>query len=478
MSAPPPGSAETAADARAAGTREALLSHLPPAPARLLLVPAPPGLAGQLRRAGYEVPEEASGTPFDAAVLLPEAGADPAARLAAMRPRLAAAGRLLAVGGPPPEDVRLLRRRLYEAAFAVLAEEPIGEAGGTLAVARPARHRVRPYREGDETAILDLFARAFHHRRNVERWRWAYAENPYGDRRISLALDDEDRLAAHYAGYPVRMWSEDGWAGGGRDGPGAVECLHVGDTMTAPEARRVGRGATNLLTRTVRHFYATWCEGRVAFNYGANTGKIQRFSRRTAGARRLEAAPFRTRALDRPWAAPGGWAARLAGWRVERIAVRGGFDERFDDLWRRCRGAYRLLVERDRRYLAWRYAAPDVEYSVWTVSRRGRLAGWAVFRLEGERLVWGDAMFDPRQPRAAAVLLARAAAAPEHRGARRIEGWLTDRPAWWGQVVSRLGFVAEPEPEDLGLVYVPFEVDPGEAFAKHLYYTKADTDLF
>jgi hypothetical protein len=475
MSAPPPGPAETAAASRAAGIRETLLSHLPPAPARLLLVPPAPGLAGRLRQAGYEVAEEASGEPFDAAVLLPEAGADPAARLAAVRPRIAAEGRLLVVADLPPEGVRLLVRRLYEGAFAVLAEEPFGGAGGTLAVARPARHRVRPYGEGDETAILDLFARAFHHRRSVERWRWAYAENPYGNRRISLAVDGEDRLAAHYAGYPVRMWSEDGWGG---ERPGAVECLHVGDTMTAPEARRVGRGATNLLTRTVRHFYATWCDGRVAFNYGANTGKIQRFSRRTAGARRLEAAPFRTRPLDRPFAAPDGWAARLAGWRVERIAARGGFDERFDELWRRCRGAYRLLVERDRRYLAWRYAAPDVEYSVWTVSRRGRLAGWAVFRREGERLVWGDALFDPRQPRAAAVLLARAAAAPEHRGARRIEGWLSDRPAWWGRVVAGLGFAAEPEPEDLGLVYVPFEIDPGEILAEHLYYTKADTDLF
>ena len=27
-------------------------------------------------------------------------------------------------------------------------------------------------------------------------------------------------------------------------------------------------------SRTVRHFYATYCAGRVALNYGANTGKM------------------------------------------------------------------------------------------------------------------------------------------------------------------------------------------------------------
>ena len=332
---------------------------------------------------------------------------------------------------------------------------------------------MRPYRPGDEAAILDLFEQAFHLRRSVERWRWEYDENPYGNRRISLAVDEAGRLAAHYAGYPVRMWSA---AGLGGAAPGALDCLQIGDTMTAPEARRVGRGRTNLLTRTVHHFYATWCAGRVAFNFGANTGKIQRFSRRTAGALRLEDVPFRTRPLPGPaFAAPGPLAARLGGWRVERVAT---FDARFDDLWRRSRGAYRLLVERDRRYLAWRYATPGVEYFVWTVTPAAA-AGRLVRPAPGGRAAdLGRRAVRPAEPAAAAMLLSRATAAPEHRAARRIEGWLTPRPAWWGRQVAGLGFTAEPEPEDLGLVFVPFEVDPGDAFAADLYYTKGDFDLF
>jgi hypothetical protein len=335
-------------------------------------------------------------------------------------------------------------------------------------------YRVRAYADGDETAILDLFRRAFHVERSVERWRWAYAENPYGNRRASLAVDAAGGVVAHYAGYPVRFWSD-------ADGAGrSFEAHHVGDTMTAPGVRGVGRRASSLLALTMRHFYATWCSGRVAFNFGVNTGKIQRFSRRTAGALRFEEVAYRVRPLaatgSAPWPAPGPLRRRFAGWGVERIAA---WDERFDDLFARVRGAYRFLVERDRRYLAWRYGAfPETGFAAWAVSRRGRLAGWGVFRRRGERLVWGDALFDPAEPRAPALLLAGATEAAENRGVDAVEGWFPDRPPWWSERLAALGFERRPEPQDLGVVYVPFEVDPGPAMAEHWYYTKGDFDLF
>ena len=42
--------------------------------------------------------------------------------------------------------------------------------------------------------------------------------------------------------------------------------------------RHVGRGPTSILGRTALHFYETFCEGKVAFNYGFNVANIQRFS--------------------------------------------------------------------------------------------------------------------------------------------------------------------------------------------------------
>lgn len=512
---PPPASEPPGAGALAETLGSRLQDALPAPPADVLLLAAPgpvtDRLAAALGEAGHSVlraplPEAAPGrrgggpdhgeqepeedgqaaaarTLHDAVVVLATGGArDPGPWMAAVAGRVRGDGRLVVAERLVPEAARRLDRSLLEHGYVELALESLPGAAGSgpggaalrLHTARPARHRVRPYREGDEAAILELFERAFHHRRSVEHWRWEYTANPLGNRRISLAVDGDDRLAAHYAGYPVRFWSD-------VDGPPRVlDALHVGDTMTAPEARRVGRGRTNLLTRTVRHFYATWCHGRVDFNFGANTGKIQRFSRRTAGARRLEAVPYRVRELPgAPFPAPAPLAARLAGWRVARVDDAEGIDGRWDALWRRVRGAYRFLLERDRRYVAWRYAAhPDVEYRIWTVLRFRRLVGWAVFRRQGDRLVWGDALFDPRHPQAPAVLLSRVVAAPENRDARCIEGWLTDRPAWWGRTVAELGFERRPEPEDLGYVYVPFRLDPSAAMEEHLYYTKGDCDLF
>ncbi len=249
--------------------------------------------------------------------------------------------------------------------------------------------------------------------------------------------------------------------------------------MTEPSVRQVGRGPTSLLGRTVRHYYARFCEGQVAFNFGVNTGNIQRFSLSFVGARRLEDLPYHVRDARLPVTVPRPWLTRLAGYRVERITR---FDERWDDLFRRVRGAYRLLVERDARYLEWRYArCPDTEYFIWAVFRRRRLVGWSVFRHRGERgerLAWGDALFDPRHPAALPVLLAHVLAAPEHRSAELVETWLTSRPAWCTEQVRALGFESRPEPQDLGFVFVPFEVDPEEDFREALYYTMGDSDLF
>ncbi len=518
-------------------------SHLPPPPARLAVSGPAAGAGGaaaaeaeELRRAlaerlevaGYQVVEravEGAGGPAAAsdAVLLLAAGAPEADHLEALRRHLPEEGRLLLLndvgegpGAPPEERLEAARertRRLYAAGFAILAEAVASEGGAGLpdgpalvgddpavdgphlTVARRAEHRVRAYRPGDEAAILDLFATVFHHRRSLARWRWAYEDNPYGRHHVSLAVDPDSRPVAHYAGYPVRVWAAPGVLA---PEAGSVPAIHVGDTMTAPGARRVGRRRTSLLTRTTNHFFAAFSRGRVAFNYGANVGKVQRFYRRAAGAHRLEDAPYRSRHLDgRPFAgAPGPLRRTLQGWRVERLPAPARSPERWgagtplaeelDDLWRRARAAYRMLVERDRRYLAWRYAAPDTAYHLWAVYRRRRLVGWGVFRHEirgtggeaDERLVWGDALFDPGEARAPAALLAAVVAAPEHAGARRVEGWLCDRPGWWRRAVEELGFEARPEPEGLGLVYAPFTGDPAPALHRDFHYTKGDFDLF
>ena len=388
-----------------------------------------------------------------------------ASALRSLHASLAEGGRIFWAG--PPAHSRTLRAALPEAGFVIERRSLDGPDGAEILTARADRFVVRAYADGDEAQILPLFWRSFGVRRSRERWAWEYRDNPHGAHRISQAFDAGGQLVAHYAGYPV--WFH-------RSGPGGSErlpALQIGDTMTARHVRSVGRGPSSLFGRTLGHFYARFCEGTVAFNYGFNTDTAQKFSLRFASATRVEPVGFACRETSRPWPRPP-LRERLTGLRVERLA---GFDTRFDELFARVRDAYALLIERDRRYLTWRYAAcPESGYVSYAVCRRERLVGWAVLKPVGDRLVWGDALFDPAWPGAVARVLERAAA--DHPGARVIEGWLPPRPAWWGAIVGALGFERRPEPEDLSLMAVPFGWDPVEDFRGRLYYAKGDSDLF
>jgi hypothetical protein len=456
---------------------KSLTELLPASPRNLLLAGEGLGdLARELSAAGYAVrstPDLSTADPAaaagqDAVVLLGRDGERWEEALGAARRLLTDQGRLVIVNGGL--DPRRLVVALSEAGFVIL-KPPRGTAPAAAYLARRESFLVREYRPGDEEQILPMFQRSFYVERSLARWRWEYRENPYGELRISEAFTEDGRLVAHYAGYPVRFHRE---IDGERR---TLAALQIGDTMTEPAFRHVGRGPTSLLGRTVRHYYARFCDGQVAFNYGFNTGTIQRFSLSFVGARRLESLPFHVLDLARtPLAPPGRLRSRLAGYKVERITR---FDERWDRFFRRVSGAYRLLVERDVRYLEWRYArCPDVEYFLYAVFRRGRLAGWSVFRRKGERLLWGDALFDPGVPGAVRQLLAGTLADPAHRDVKSVAAWITHRPAWWEQRVRDLGFERQPEPDDLSLVFVPFDVDPEEDFRSHLYYTMGDSDLF
>lgn len=325
----------------------------------------------------------------------------------------------------------------------------------------------RPYREGNEAAILRLFEEVFYVHRTPERWAWAYRRNPYDNLKIALAFDAERRLGAQHAGYPVRFAGLV---------PEPVTAFHIGDLMSAPWARGIGRGPTSVLARTAAHFYEQFSVGQVGFHYGFHTASSLGFALRFMNARVVEPVTYRVRPIPGRSLEPGWLDRLLSGVRVVPIAR---FDERFDELWHRVRGAYGIALERDARYLNWRYAdCPDGEHRAYAVERKGRLLGWGVFRKKGERLLWGDALFDPAAPGTPARLLAHVLAAPESAGTTEIAGWFPPRPAWWDRILAGLGFETRPEPDGLAMTVVPFEVDPLERLRAEFYSTMGDGDLF
>jgi hypothetical protein len=329
-----------------------------------------------------------------------------------------------------------------------------------------ARFTVRAYRDGDESAILDLFARCFPHApRSLEHFRWKYRENPFGNDHISLTFDADGRLVGHYSGYLVPFRAD------GRD----VLAHQIGDTMTDPAIRHVGRGPTSILGRTALHFYEHFCEGRIAFNYGFNVANIQRFSLRFLRSDRVDPITYRVLELPaKPLQPMNRVLRRMRGWTMELVREPG---PEFDELFERAAGAFRFCVRRDAAYVRWRYfACPDVTYFVVAIRKWGRLAGWIVFRIRENRFTWGDALFDPKCADAVGVLLRHVVASYP---VDLVEGWFPPRPSSFDEVLASLGFETRPEPQNLSLMCVPFTW-PGvvASMRDELYYTWGDSDLF
>jgi hypothetical protein len=328
------------------------------------------------------------------------------------------------------------------------------------------RFLIRPFQPGDEEAILDLFARSFPHApRTLEHFEWKYRRNPFGNDRISLCFED-GRLVGHYAGYCVPYVDE------------GVPLLtyQIGDTMTEPAVRHVGRGPSSVLGRTALHFYATFCEGRIAFNYGFNVANIQRFSLRFLRSDRVEPVSYRVRDLVRRPIKPIFRPERfLRGYHLELVREPG---PELDDFFARVAPAYGFLVRRDAAYLRWRYfEAPDPPpYFVVAIRKWGKLAGWSAFRIVGDRLRWGDALFDPRHVDALEVLLRHVV--PSY-PVKVLEGWFSPRPAWMSAALEEMGMEQHPEPQDLSLMCVPFvKADVVARIRERLYTTWGDSDLF
>ena len=326
---------------------------------------------------------------------------------------------------------------------------------------------IRSYRPGDETAIVDLFNRSFHASISVEQWRWKYECDPYGAHRISVAFDRDGALVAHYAGYPVAI----------RIGNRDVLAHHIGDTMTDPSIRHLGRGPTSVLGRTATHFYETFCEGQVAFNYGFNVANIQKFSMRFLRAHRVDDVAYRSRDLRADPMKPLGRIEKYA--RGMQLELVGEVSAEWDALFDRVAAQYGFLVRRGAKYVAWRYLSrPGTTYFVAAIRKWRRLAGWIVFlvRENPRRVLVVDLLIDADHADVVDAALRHLATVYE---AELVEIWCPPRPPWIGELMESLRLTSSREPQDLGVMCVPFVDREAPAhIAASLYYSMGDSDLF
>jgi hypothetical protein len=281
---------------------------------------------------------------------------------------------------------------------------------------------VRPYEPGDETQLVELYARVFGRPRPVEVWRWKLQGRPAPYPTVWVAATSEGRIAGQYGGIPLGL----------QIGGQVYPAVHAVEAMTDPAFRRQG-----MLTRLGEAAHGGWAAaGQVAVLGLPND---QWGTRNYAlGYRPLfplawlrfplhaERAVARTAQIPRPLAGPVA-ALGAAGSGVWRGLARGamrrqmggaagavedvtGPDPALDRLWARAAPHYPHLVVRDSGWVDWRFLrAATGAYRVLLARAGGEPVAYLAYRLvESLERVTGylaDVFMTPDGAAGAAALL-------------------------------------------------------------------------
>lgn len=330
---------------------------------------------------------------------------------------------------------------------------------------------IRPYRPGDEDAILRTFNLVFREvcgpsyvDRTLEQWRWAYRDNPAGQR-ISLAVAADGTVASQYAGMPMRC-----------DTPfGEQLFIHCVDSMTHPQWRQ-GLKSKSLFVETCMPF---WAHSRAigdALFYGFPVDQAYRIGKRYLDYVMMTVVDFLIRDRGEPI------LALPTDVVVERTAA---VPADVAGLYAAVRADKACLVRRDAVYLDWRYVQNPsrTDYELWTARRAGRLVGLMVLKpgsgLAPDAATIADWLVPEADEGAADALLAAAVRRQHEEGRQRL---MTVFPPWSREhaLLRRRGFVETPSANWLQRRLIHNICKPqitAEFLATSWWYTLGDSDL-
>lgn len=330
---------------------------------------------------------------------------------------------------------------------------------------------IRPYRPGDEHAILKTFNLVFREvcgpdyvDRTLEQWRWAYLDNPAGHR-ISLAVAGDGTIASQYAGMPLLY--DTPW--------GQKRFVHCVDSMTHPDWR-MGLKSRSLFVETCMPFWAHSIAIGDALFYGFPVDAAFRIGQRYLKYVLMGTIDYLIRdRAQAPLPAPAGIEVQKVG--AVPADIGGLYDAARED--KRC------LLRRDYRYLKWRYVdnPAHADYELWTARRGGRLCGLMVLKpgsgLAPDAATIADWLVPERDTAATSALLAAAVRRQHEAGKQRL---MTVFPGWSAEhaALSAHGFQTVPSANWLQrrLVHnicIP-QVTP-EFLAANWWFTLGDSDL-
>jgi|GEM_PF-6089164 len=216
----------------------------------------------------------------------------------------------------------------------------------------------REYRDGDENAIIDLFNFVFKRNFTVNKWHWAYKENPLNRQDIILAFCD-GRLVGQSASTPLTFF---------HNGT-PVKTTRIQNVMVHPDFQ--GRGIfTQTLKRLTDYIYRQQLDLVVTF---PNNNSLPTFIRKLDYCHVDDIFTYRI---------SGGDVHILRSTDMKIIIDESlYFKEADHDFIQRCLAGYAYFNSRDLPYLIWRFNTKSGKgYRVLRAFRDDRLTAIVIFK--------------------------------------------------------------------------------------------------
>ncbi len=310
---------------------------------------------------------------------------------------------------------------------------------------------------GDRPTLMRLFALVFGSPPASGEWEWKYDRNP--SKAASVGAFDGDEAVGFLGAFATRF------VGGGADLPGTSGV----DSMTAPTARRLGRGGA---FREIGRIFVE--ENRtlgIPFYFGFPNERARLAGERLLGYRTVERAGQWVRPVTRP-----PLVRRLTS-RLRPVRAVEAFGQGHDALAERLRARPGIRTDRSRAALAWRFGSrPGVGYLLLEASRGRESAGYAVLRFVGDRALLVDLQAANEADGVVVDLLTAASTEAASRGARTLELRASQRGPLAARA-SELGFQELASDTWLDLI----SIDPAYPFDDALAsfdYRFGDHDVF
>jgi hypothetical protein len=300
---------------------------------------------------------------------------------------------------------------------------------------------IRDYRDGDEVGMNDLFNMVFSLNRPLAHWFWKFDDNPHKPNKYICLAEKDAKIMAMYPCLPsyFKYFDE------------RCVALQAVDNCVHHDLRK-GLKREGIFLKVLKGLIEQAKRKGCAFGFGFPTDEHFRYGEKKLGYIYVGKLPTMRKSLSD--SRGGVWTRfkkRIRRNREEGFSVTDvrDFSGAFDQLWLRAKDDYPIAMERDAKFLNWRYISnPTGEYKCLAVYQEGHRVpcGYAVGLFKGggdaRGYIYDFLLKGPR--RAGLVLLERLEAYFRSAGAGTVECRMFEHVPMY-EILSAAGYGPAPE---------------------------------